>query len=152
MTIGISNTAVRFASGYVTKIPLMTPLLVNNIGLAIAGLVTLLVPFCYNYTLLLAYSIVWGGFIGKLHEISCRQMTSTVLDYLAFHVSLSPVIICQLVGLEQYSSALGLTLMFRGITSLAAPPVSDTHTVCVCVCVCVVRQRTRAHVRVTSFV
>jgi hypothetical protein len=44
--------------------------------------------------------------------------------YLAFHVSLSPVIVCQLVGLEKYSSALGLTLMFRGITSLSAPPVN----------------------------
>ncbi|CAF4524765.1 unnamed protein product, partial [Didymodactylos carnosus] len=40
-----------------------------------------------------------------------------------FHISLSPVIVCQLVGLEFYSSALGLTLMFRGITSLTAPPV-----------------------------
>jgi hypothetical protein len=43
---------------------------------------------------------------------------------LAFHVSLSPVIVCQIVGLDRYSSALGLTLMFRGITSLSAPPVS----------------------------
>ncbi len=34
------------------------------------------------------------------------------------------MIVCQLVGLEHYSNALGLTLMFRGITSLAAPPVS----------------------------
>ncbi len=35
------------------------------------------------------------------------------------------MIVCQIVGLEHYSSALGLTLMFRGITSLAAPPVSN---------------------------
>jgi hypothetical protein len=47
--------------------------------------------------------------------------------FLAFHVSLSPVIVCQIVGLERYSSALGLTLMFRGITSLSAPPVSRFH-------------------------
>ncbi|CAF2338425.1 unnamed protein product [Rotaria sp. Silwood2] len=102
--IGFSNTFVRFTSGWVTKIPYMTPLLVNNIGLTVAGIATLLVPFCATHGLLIAYCIIWGAFI-------------------AFHVSLSPVIVCQLVGLERYSSALGLTLMFRGITSLSAPPI-----------------------------
>ncbi|CAF3345982.1 unnamed protein product [Rotaria sp. Silwood1] len=102
--IGFSNTFVRFTSGWITKIPYMSPLLVNNIGLTVAGIATLLVPFCGTHGLLIAYCIIWGGFI-------------------AFHVSLSPVIVCQLVGLERYSSALGLTLMFRGITSLTAPPV-----------------------------
>ncbi|CAF4382448.1 unnamed protein product, partial [Adineta steineri] len=34
------------------------------------------------------------------------------------------LIVCQTVGLERYSNALGLTLMFRGITALSAPPVS----------------------------
>ncbi|CAF0727671.1 unnamed protein product [Rotaria sordida] len=102
--IGFSNTFVRFTSGWVTKIPKMSPLLVNNIGLTVAGIATLLVPFCRTHALLITYCIIWGGFI-------------------AFHVSLSPVIVCQLVGLERYSSALGLTLMFRGITSLSAPPI-----------------------------
>lgn len=102
--IGFSNTAARFLSGWITKIPGLSALLVNNIGLTVAGIVTLLVPLCSNYSLLVAYCIVWGGFI-------------------AFHVSLSPVIVCQVVGLERYSSALGLTLMFRGITSLTAPPI-----------------------------
>ncbi|CAF3336006.1 unnamed protein product [Rotaria sp. Silwood1] len=102
--IGFSNTFVRFTSGWITKIPYMSPLLVNNIGLTVAGIATLLVPFCGTHGLLIAYCIIWGGFI-------------------AFHVSLSPVIVCQLVGLERYSSALGLTLMFRGITSLTAPPI-----------------------------
>lgn len=102
--IGFSNTAIRFASGWITKIPHMSPLLVNNIGLIIAGLATLAIPLCTSYAHFVTYCIIWGGFI-------------------AFHVSLSPVIVCQLVGLERYSSALGLTLMFRGITSLTAPPV-----------------------------
>ena len=38
-------------------------------------------------------------------------------------MSLSPVIVCELVGLERFSNAFGLTLMFRGITALTAPPV-----------------------------
>ncbi|CAF4473425.1 unnamed protein product [Rotaria socialis] len=102
--IGFTNTASRFVSGWITKIPHMSALLVNNIGLTVAGVTTLLVPFCQTYAHLIVYCIIWGGFI-------------------AFHVSLSPVIVCQIVGLERYSSALGLTLMFRGITSLSAPPI-----------------------------
>ncbi|CAF1393643.1 unnamed protein product [Adineta steineri] len=102
--IGFANTFTRFASGWITKIPHMSPLLVNNIGLTVAGIATLLIPFCHTYIHLIIYCIIWGGFI-------------------AFHVSLSPVIVCEIVGLERYSSALGLTLMFRGITSLSTPPV-----------------------------
>ncbi|CAF0934713.1 unnamed protein product [Adineta steineri] len=102
--IGFSNTAGRFASGYITKIPYMSPLLVNNIGLIVAGIATLLVPLCQTHIHLIIYCIIWGGFI-------------------AFHVSLSLIIVCQTVGLERYSNALGLTLMFRGITALSAPPI-----------------------------
>ncbi|UJR33413.1 hypothetical protein I4U23_020857 [Adineta vaga] len=63
--IGFTNTASRFGSGWITKIPYMSPLLVNNIGLTVAGIATLLVPYCYTYTLLIIYCVVWGGFIGK---------------------------------------------------------------------------------------
>lgn len=63
--IGFSNTAVRFVSGLITKIPHMTPLLVNNIGLIIAGLVTLLVPLCTSHGLLITFCVVWGAFIGE---------------------------------------------------------------------------------------
>jgi hypothetical protein len=117
---GFSNTAARFASGWITKMPYMSPLLVNNIGLTIAGLATLFVPFCTTHGLLITYCIIWGGFIGK----NFLFIFENYFLILAFHVSLSPVIVCQLVGLELFSSALGLTLMFRGITSLITPPVS----------------------------
>jgi hypothetical protein len=120
---GFSNTAVRFASGWITKIPYMTPLLVNNIGLTIAGIATLLVPICETHLSLIFYCIIWGAFIGKIFFFE-NISTINKLLFLAFHVSLSPVIVCELVGLDRYSSALGLTLMFRGITSLSAPPVS----------------------------
>lgn len=46
---------------------------------------------------------------------------------LAFHISLTPVVVCELVGLEKYSSALSLVFMFRGIASLIAPPVRSNY-------------------------
>ena len=65
LNTGFSNTASRFASGWITKLPYMSPLLVNNIGLTVAGIATLLVPLCSNYALLITYCVVWGAFIGK---------------------------------------------------------------------------------------
>ncbi|CAF2733959.1 unnamed protein product [Rotaria sp. Silwood2] len=102
--IGVTNTISRFASGWVTKIPFMSPLLVNNIGLTVGGALLFLVPLCRSYFSLICICLMWGGFA-------------------AFHISLSPVIVCQLVGLELYSSALGLSLMFRGVAVLAGPPL-----------------------------
>jgi hypothetical protein len=68
--LGFSNTIVRFASGWITKIPYMSPLLVNNIGLTVAGLATLVVPYCLYYGHYIAYCIIWGGFIGKIFQIT----------------------------------------------------------------------------------
>ena len=118
---GFTNTATRFVSGWITKLPYMSPLLVNNIGLTVAGIATLLVPLCRTHLLLIIYCLVWGGFIGNICLIIGKE--NNFVLRLAFHVSLSPVIVCQIVGLNRYSAALGLTLMFRGITSLSAPPV-----------------------------
>ena len=64
-SLGVSNTCVRFFSGWITKLPYMTPLLVNNIGLTVAGIVTLMVPLCRTYGLLFTYCIIWGAFIGR---------------------------------------------------------------------------------------
>lgn len=71
--IGFSNTAARFVSGWITKIPHMSPLLVNNIGLTVAGITTLLVPFCSTYPLLITYCLVWGGFIGKFFVLNNQK-------------------------------------------------------------------------------
>ena len=65
---GFSNTAARFLSGWITKLPYMSPLLVNNIGLTVAGIATLLVPLCQTNGLLIAYCLVWGGFIGRVFQ------------------------------------------------------------------------------------
>ena len=128
LSTGFSNTAVRFASGWITKIPFITPLLANNLGLALAGLATLLVPFCSTYTLLVTYAIIWGGAIGKTNFLIDYSYIFILSFMIAFHISLTPVVVCQLVGLEKYSSALGLVFMFRGIASLIAPPVCKTRS------------------------
>lgn len=78
---GFTNTATRFVSGWITKLPHMSPLLVNNIGLTVAGIATLLVPFCRTHLLLIIYCLVWGGFIGIIHLNIERQKTILVFFF-----------------------------------------------------------------------
>jgi len=82
---GFSNTAVRFASGWITKIPYMTPLLVNNIGLTIAGIATLLAPLCHTHALLIAYCIIWGAFIGKIIKKIFNDLLISYFQHFMFH-------------------------------------------------------------------
>ena len=56
----------------------MSPLLVNNIGLLVAGLATLFVPLCSTHGLLITYCVVWGGFIGE----------KTIVSKIIIHLSL----------------------------------------------------------------
>ena len=51
-------------------------------------------------------------------------LISIAVLYLALYIALSSVIICQYVGLQHYSNALGWVLLSRGVASLIAPPVS----------------------------
>jgi hypothetical protein len=65
ISLGFSNMIARFVSGWITKLPWMSPLRVNNIGLIVAGLSTLLVPLCQTHQHLVIYCILWGSSIGK---------------------------------------------------------------------------------------
>ena len=48
--IGICNTVGRVISGAVSVIPQVSPLLLNNICVTLAGLSILLTPFCTTFT------------------------------------------------------------------------------------------------------
>ena len=121
--LGFSNTIARFGSGWIAKLPKMNALRVNNIGLVVAGISTILVAFSWTHLHLIIYCIIWGGFIGMFVDFVCTNEIDRC-SLSALHVSMSPVIVCEIVGLEKFGKILGMTLMFRGITSFLAPPVS----------------------------
>lgn len=83
--VGFSNTIGRFVSGWIAKLPYMNAIRVNNIGLVVAGISTILVAFSSTHTHLMIYCIIWGGFIGMYHCI----VRDRVHQFLFFQLCIS---------------------------------------------------------------
>ena len=62
--IGIANTVARVVCGFISDLPSVDALLLNNLALVIAGVATFLCPLCYNFALLAVYAAVFGCGIG----------------------------------------------------------------------------------------
>jgi len=101
--IGITNTIGRFLVGWVTDRFKLQPMNVNVSTLMIAGIATIAVPFTYSHNLAVAYAAVAGFFIAPF-------------------ISLTSIILVELLGLEKLTNSFGLLLLFRGMASVVGPP------------------------------
>ncbi|KAF5273450.1 hypothetical protein FQA39_LY07467 [Lamprigera yunnana] len=104
-TIGITNTIGRVVSGMFTSLPQVNVLLVNNIALTIGGISTILSGVSMSSEYQFAYTVVFG------------------LSMACF-VSLRPIMVVELVGLERLTNAFGLILLFQGIAACAGAPMA----------------------------
>ncbi|XP_052784040.1 monocarboxylate transporter 12-like [Mya arenaria] len=103
--IGISNTVGRVLFGFLADRRGVNRLMLYNCALTICGVATALCPLCYNFSLLVVYACVFGLFIGV-------------------YVSLTSVVLVDLLGLEMLTNSFGLLLMFQGIATLVGPPIA----------------------------
>lgn len=102
--IGISNTIGRVVLGFLSDQQWVNRLYLYNISLTICGVFTGFSVLGDSYAWLLAYSVVFGACMG------C-------------YVSLTSVILVDLLSLEELTNAFGLLLLFQGIASLIGPPL-----------------------------
>ncbi|XP_064650892.1 monocarboxylate transporter 12-like isoform X2 [Lineus longissimus] len=105
--LGIANTVARVFSGWLADRPWADALIINNTALLIGGICTMLVPFCFNYTLLAVYSVVFGMCI-------------------AAFVSLRSIIMVELMGLQRLTNAFGLVTMCQGLSSFIGAPIAGS--------------------------
>ncbi|KAJ8965757.1 hypothetical protein NQ314_003915 [Rhamnusium bicolor] len=103
--IGITNTVGRIACGYFADFPQVNALLVNNICLIIAAVSVGLIPFCHTYIAYTASSIFFA-------------------IALAGYISLSSIILVDLLGLDKLTNAFGLLILFRGAAALVGSPLA----------------------------
>lgn len=103
--IGISNTIGRVVFGFLADRKGVNRLMLYNTALTICGIATALCPLCYNFPLLIVYACVFGLFIGV-------------------YVSLTSVVLVDLLGLEMLTNSFGLLLMFQGLATLIGPPIA----------------------------
>ncbi|XP_069115328.1 monocarboxylate transporter 9-like [Argopecten irradians] len=103
--IGLSNTLGRVLVGWIADRPWANSVLINNSSLVLAGVLTILCPFCNTYSLMILFSCGFG------------------LTTAAF-LSLRSIVLVDLIGLERLTSSFGLLILFQGIASILGSPVA----------------------------
>lgn len=103
--IGIANTIGRVVTGWLADLRKIDSLVITFLSIFVCGIATALFPLCNTYVLLCVVASVFG------------------LSVAAF-ISLSSILICDLMGLEKLTNGFGLLCVFRGVAAMAGPPLA----------------------------
>nr|CAD7574695.1 unnamed protein product [Timema californicum] len=103
--IGITNTVGRVVCGYVADFPWVDSLLLNNICLLVSTIAVASTPFCESYASYIVMSIFFGLAISG-------------------YISLTSIILVDLLGLDKLTNAFGLLILFRGAAAIVGTPLA----------------------------
>nr|CAD7459233.1 unnamed protein product [Timema tahoe] len=103
--IGITNTVGRVVCGYVADFPWVDSLLLNNICLLVSTIAVASTPFCESYASYIIMSIFFGLAISG-------------------YISLTSIILVDLLGLDKLTNAFGLLILFRGAAAIVGTPLA----------------------------
>ncbi|CRK86208.1 CLUMA_CG000154, isoform B [Clunio marinus] len=101
--IGITNTFARILFGYISDFPSVDSLFMNNLCLVLCTVSVGLTPFCSSFTSFVIMSLFFGLAI-------------------AGYISLTSIILVDLLGLEKLTNAFGLLILFRGVAAIIGTP------------------------------
>ncbi|XP_026274711.1 uncharacterized protein LOC113203957 isoform X4 [Frankliniella occidentalis] len=103
--IGIVNTVGRVVCGWIADFPSVDSLLLNNLCLIVATLSVAAVPLCTTYYCYVAVAIFFGLSISG-------------------YISLTSIILVDLLGLDKLTNAFGLLILFRGVAAAVGSPLA----------------------------
>ncbi|XP_016840676.1 monocarboxylate transporter 14 isoform X2 [Nasonia vitripennis] len=103
--IGIGNTIGRVALGFVSSLPGVDALLVNNVFITLSGLLTIF----SGLSLAQGYQFFYAASFGLCVSV---------------FASLRSILVVDLVGLERLTNAFGLLLLFQGLGATMGAPVA----------------------------
>ncbi|XP_017486477.1 PREDICTED: monocarboxylate transporter 4 [Rhagoletis zephyria] len=103
--IGITNTFGRVICGYVADFPSVDSLLLNNVCLLVSTVAVSLTPLCSSYGAYVTMSIFFGAAISG-------------------YISLTSIILVDLLGLDKLTNAFGLLILFRGFAAIIGSPLA----------------------------
>ncbi|XP_037913959.1 uncharacterized protein LOC119653442 isoform X3 [Hermetia illucens] len=103
--IGVTNTVGRVAFGYIADFPKVDSLLLNNICLLISTIAVGLTPFCKSYAAYVTMAIFFGIAVSG-------------------YISLTSIILVDLLGLDKLTNAFGLLILFRGFATIIGSPLA----------------------------
>ena len=99
--LGISNTIGRVIAGWISDFSCVNALLVTNLAIFFSGVSTLVLPFCTSYGAFATIALLFGFFV-------------------AAYISLTSIVLVDLLGLDNLTSAFGLLVLFRGVSSMVS--------------------------------
>lgn len=102
--IGLTNIFARIACGFLADFPQVNSLLFNNLCLVLCAVSTAAISLCNTFSLYAAVSVSFG--IG-----------------LAGYMSLTSIILVDLLGLDKLTNAFGLLILFRGTAAIFGAPL-----------------------------
>merc|ERR1719193_1470516 len=107
--VGISNTIGRVLFGFTSDHPLVRRrrLFVYNGALTVCGIATMLSVYATTYYTMMAYAATFGFTIGA-------------------YVTLTSVLLVDLLGLEKLTNSFGILLLFQGVATLGGPPLAGS--------------------------
>lgn len=103
--IGVSNTLGRVLSGWVSDFSWVNSLVVTNIAIILSAVCVFVFPFCSSYAGFVTVALLFGFFV-------------------AAYISLTSIVLVDLLGLDNLTSAFGLLTLFRGSSSMIGPPIN----------------------------
>lgn len=117
--------------GFREKFPLLhiiqvSVLFLNNIGLSMSGLLIIACPLCISYYQLLMVSITLGLFTCKL--VVLKGISDTKANHSVCKIACTavtrPILLGELLGLENVNNAYGFMLVFYGVATLFGTPMA----------------------------
>jgi MFS family permease len=103
--IGISNTLGRIISGYMSDFCWVDSLFVVNCSLVLSSICVFIFPLVTTFASFVILGLLFGLFI-------------------AAYISLTSIVLVDVMGIENLTSAFGLLTMFRGAASIVGPPTA----------------------------
>lgn len=109
--IGVTNTLGRILSGVISDLPQVNSLFMNNLCILLSGVCVLAVPLCgSSYYAYVAVAVFFGLFVSA-------------------YISLTSIILVDLLGLENLTNAFGLLILFRGAAGIIGAPLAGNKVI-----------------------
>merc|ERR1719445_2407111 len=103
--IGISNTLGRVLAGWVSDFSWVNSLVMTNSAIILSAITVAVFPLCSSYWSFVVCALAFGFFV-------------------AAYISLTSIVLVDLMGLDNLTSAFGLLTLFRGFSSMIGPPIN----------------------------
>lgn len=103
--IGISNTIGRVLAGWMSDFSWVNSLVVTYSALILSSLCVAAIPFCSTYGGFVTVALLFGFFV-------------------AAFVSVTSIVLVDLLGIDNLTNAFGILTLFRGSSSMIGPPIA----------------------------